>query len=79
MEYGVSLLIVISALALLMIAAYRGFSVILFAPIAAMLAVLLTDPSAVPTVFSGLFMDKMVGFIKNYFPVFLLGAIFGKF
>lgn len=23
-------------------------------------------------------MDKMVGFIKNYFPVFLLGAIFGK-
>ena len=73
-----SLLIVIGALALLMIAAYRGFSVILFAPIAAMLAVLLTDPGAVPTVFSGLFMDKMVGFIKNYFPVFLLGAIFGK-
>ena len=73
-----SLLIVIGALALLMIAAYRGFSVILFAPIAAMLAVLLTDPTAVPTVFSGLFMEKMVGFIKNYFPVFLLGAIFGK-
>ncbi len=73
-----SLLIVIGALALLMIAAYRGFSVILFAPIAAMLAVLLTDPGAVPTVFSGLFMEKMVGFIKNYFPVFLLGAIFGK-
>lgn len=28
--------------------------------------------------FSGLFMDKMAGFIKNYFPVFLLGAVFGK-
>jgi TRAP-type C4-dicarboxylate transport system permease large subunit len=28
--------------------------------------------------FTGLFMDKMVGFVKNYFPVFLLGAIFGK-
>lgn len=28
--------------------------------------------------FTGLFMDKMVGFLKNYFPVFLLGAIFGK-
>lgn len=71
-------LIVLGALALLMIVAYRGFSVILFAPIAAMLAVLLTDPSAVPPVFTGVFMEKMVGFVKSYFPVFLLGAVFGK-
>jgi hypothetical protein len=28
--------------------------------------------------FTGLFMDKMVGFLKLYFPVFLLGAVFGK-
>jgi len=28
--------------------------------------------------FTGLFMEKMVGFLKLYFPVFLLGAIFGK-
>lgn len=61
-----------------MIVAYRGFSVILFAPIAALFAVLLTDPSGVPTVYSGLFMDKMVGFVKLYFPIFLLGAVFGK-
>ncbi|HRO63794.1 GntP family permease, partial [Thermomonas sp.] len=27
---------------------------------------------------TGLFMDKMVGFLKLYFPVFLLGALFGK-
>ncbi|MEG0886397.1 MAG: GntP family permease, partial [Janthinobacterium sp.] len=27
---------------------------------------------------TGLFMDKMVGFLKLYFPVFLLGAVFGK-
>src|SRR5262245_59040909 len=73
-----SLLITLLALGLLIVAAYRGYSVILFAPIAAMLAVLLTDPSSVPTVFTGLFMDKMVGFIRNYFPVFLLGAVFGK-
>ena len=31
-----------------------------------------------PPVFTGLFMDKMVGFVKLYFPVFLLGAVFGK-
>lgn len=38
-----SVLIALAALALLMLAAYRGYSVILFAPIAALGAVLLTD------------------------------------
>ncbi|GFM56607.1 hypothetical protein PSCICF_27850 [Pseudomonas cichorii] len=73
-----SVLIALAALALLMLAAYRGYNVILFAPIAALGAVLLTDPSAMAPAFTGLFMDKMVGFIKLYFPVFLLGAVFGK-
>src|SRR3954454_6845516 len=73
-----SFLIAIAALVFLMFVAYRGFSVILFAPVAAMGAVLLTDPAAVPPVFTGIFMDKMVGFVKLYFPVFLLGAVFGK-
>lgn len=71
-------LIVLGALCLLMFVAYRGYSVILFAPICALGAVLLTDPSLVAPMFTGLFMDKMVGFIKLYFPVFLLGAVFGK-
>jgi H+/gluconate symporter-like permease len=73
-----SFLIILAALVLLMFVAYRGYSVILFAPVAALLAVLLTDPSHVAPIFSGIFMDKMVGFIKLYFPVFMLGAIFGK-
>jgi H+/gluconate symporter-like permease len=71
-------LIVLAALSFLMFVAYRGYSVIIFAPIAAMAAVFLTDPSLVAPMFTGLFMDKMVGFLKLYFPVFLLGAIFGK-
>lgn len=71
-------LIVLAALCFLMFVAYRGYSVILFAPVAALGAVLLTDPSLVAPMFTGLFMDKMVGFLKLYFPVFLLGAIFGK-
>ena len=54
-----SVIIALAALTLLMLAAYRGYSVILFAPIAALGAVLLTDPSA-----TGVFMEKMVGFIK---------------
>ena len=73
-----SLVVVVLALALLMFVAYRGFSVILFAPICAMLAVLATDPSLVAPVFSGVFMEKMVGFVKSYLPVFILGAVFGK-
>ncbi|AJG19554.1 GntP family permease [Cupriavidus basilensis] len=73
-----SFLIVIAALAFLMLVAYRGYSVILFAPVAALGAVLLVNPEAVAPVFSGIFMEKLVGFVKLYFPVFLLGAVFGK-
>lgn len=72
------ILITVAALVLLMVVAYRGFSVILFAPIAALLAVLLTNPHHVLPFFSGIYMDKLVGFLRVYFPVFLLGACFGK-
>ncbi len=71
-------LIALLALGLLMLAAYRGYSVILFAPLVALGAVLLTQPAAVAPVFSDIFMDKLVGFVKLYFSVFLLGAVFGK-
>ncbi|MDQ0862016.1 GntP family permease [Bacillus sp. V2I10] len=72
------LFIILLSLGLLMFVAYKGFSVILFAPLCALLAVMLTDPSHTLPFFSNIFMEKMVGFIKLYFPVFLLGAIFGK-
>ncbi len=72
------IIIVVLPLVFLMLVAYRGFSVILFAPVAALLAVLLTNPSWVPAFFSGIFMEKLSGFVKLYFPVFLLGAVFGK-
>lgn len=71
-------LTVFGALAFLICFAYSGFSVVIFAPIAAILAVLATDPSAVLPVFSSVFMPKMALFIELYFPVFLLGALFGK-
>ncbi len=73
-----SFLIVIGALILLMYVAYKGHSVVLFAPVAALLAVLLTDPILVAPMYLGVFMDKMVSFVKLYFPVFMLGAVFGK-
>src|SRR3546814_19694492 len=65
-EPWMSFVIVLAALCFLMFVAYRGHSVILFAPLAALGAVLLTDPSLVAPMFTGLFMDKMVGFLKLY-------------
>jgi H+/gluconate symporter-like permease len=73
-----SFLIVLAALGFLMAVAYRGYSVILFAPIAALGAVLLTEPRLVAPVFTGVYMDKLAGFLKLYLPVFILGAVFGK-
>jgi H+/gluconate symporter-like permease len=50
----------------------------LIAPLVALAAVLLTDPSSVAPAYSGIFMEKAASFIRSYFPIFLLGAIFGK-
>jgi H+/gluconate symporter-like permease len=74
----INFVVVLAALLLLMFVAYRGYSVIVFAPLIAMLAVLVTDPTAVAPLFSGVFMERVAGFLKLYFPVFLLGALFGK-
>ena len=73
-----AVLAVLLALAFLMFVAYRGFSVILFAPVAAMLPLLFVSPAEIPQVFSGLYMERAVVFIKLYFPLFVLGALFGK-
>jgi H+/gluconate symporter-like permease len=78
LNYFMEIGFVVLPFLLLMYAAYKGFSVILFAPLTALLAVLLINPGWVPAFFSGIFMEKMAGFVKLYFPVFLLGAIFGK-
>lgn len=72
------ILIIFIALGLLMYTAYKGHSVIIFAPLCALLAVAFIAPSQILPFYSNIFMVKMVEFVKNYFPVFLLGAIFGK-
>lgn len=72
------LFVILLSLGLLMYTAYKGFSVILMAPLCALLAVFLIAPNHVLPFYSGVFMPKMVNFIKDYFLVFLLGAIFGK-
>ena len=62
-----------------MLVAYRGYSVILFAPLCALLGVLLTNgPWHGLPFHSSVFMATMADFVQKYFAVFLLGAVFGK-
>ncbi|WP_378955772.1 GntP family permease [Pelosinus sp. sgz500959] len=68
---------IILSLFLLMFFAYRGFSVILFAPVFALLAASMSGLPLMPA-YTELFMAKAVTYIKSFFPVFLLGAVFGK-
>ncbi len=50
--------------ALLMLAACRGYSLIRFAPVRALPAVLLTDPAAVLPMINDFFREEMVSFFK---------------
>lgn len=68
---------ILLSLFLLMWFAYRGYSVILFAPVLALFAAALQGFSIMPT-YTELYMEKAVGYIKLFFPVFLLGAVLGK-
>lgn len=72
------ILIVVGCLAALIFVAYRGYSVILFAPVVALAAVVLFNPISTLPAYTHLFMDKCSFFFKMYFPIFLLGAVFGK-
>lgn len=69
---------ILVALALLMYLAYRGISVLLLAPATALLAVLLAGDTPVLASYTQVFMRAAGGFIVLYFPLFLLGAVFGK-
>lgn len=68
---------IILSLVLLIYFAYRGFNVILFAPIFAIGAAAFSGLDAMPA-YSELFMLRMAAYIKNFFPLFMLGAVFGK-
>jgi H+/gluconate symporter-like permease len=68
---------IILGLALLMFLAYIGWSIIWVAPIAAGV-VALTGGLDLLEAYTGTYMEGFVGFAKTWFPVFMLGAIFGK-
>lgn len=70
--------VIILCLALLIWLAYRGGNLIVLAPVAATLAVLLSGGGRILASYTQIFMRETGEFIIIYFPLFLLGAIFGK-
>ena len=70
---------IVITLLLLMFFAYRGYSVLILAPIMATLAVLLSGDflSTIPA-YTDVFMGALSGFLLKFFPIFLLGALFGR-
>ena len=74
-----SIFAILLSLALLMYFAYRGVSVLILAPVLAILAVVLSGQGTQSMgIYTQIFMDGMGGFAIKYFPLFILGAIFGK-
>ncbi|OYW53087.1 MAG: transporter [Hyphomicrobium sp. 32-62-53] len=68
---------ILIALGLLIYLSYRGMSVLLLAPAMAVVAVVLSGAPLLAS-YTQVFMPAMGGFVVQYFPLFLLGALFGK-
>jgi H+/gluconate symporter-like permease len=79
----IGLLGLVISLASLMYFAYRGVNVLVLAPVCAILAIMFQDHQfsgmGVPLAYyTQVFMTSLGKYVVMYFPVFLLGAIFGK-
>jgi H+/gluconate symporter-like permease len=72
-----SVFLIFSALALLIVGAWRGVSVLVLAPVLAMLSALASG-APVLAGYTQIFMEAAGGFVVSFFPLFLLGALFGK-
>jgi H+/gluconate symporter-like permease len=70
--------VIAAALTGLIVLAYRGISLILLAPAMAILAVLFAEGGPLLASYTQIFMAALGGFVIQYFPLFLLGAVFGK-
>ena len=74
-----SILAVVVSLALLMFLAYRGVTVLLLAPVMGALAVVLSGESRwLLPLYTDTFMSALGGYVLQYLPLFLLGALFGR-
>ena len=60
--------------------AYKGYSTIITAPIIAMITIILTTgfDAHLMANYTEVYMSGFANFIKNYFPLFMTGAVFAK-
>lgn len=74
-----STMAIIVSLILLMYLAYRGITVLLLAPLMAALAVLLSGEIGLYLpIYTDTFMKALGGYVIQFLPIFLLGALFGQ-
>jgi H+/gluconate symporter-like permease len=73
----IGLLGILAGLSLLMALAFRGWTILLLAPIAAMVAAVFAGEPLLAH-WTQTFMLAAAGFVAQFFPLFLLGALFGK-
>ena len=73
----IEIIAILLALGALMAIAFRGLPVIVFAPLCAMLAAGLSGQPLLPT-YTETFMASAAGYVRSFFPLFLLGAVCGK-
>jgi H+/gluconate symporter-like permease len=71
------LLGILVALGFLIAFAYRGWSVLLLAPVSALIAAIFAREPLLAH-WTQTFMGSAASFIAQFFPIFLLGALFGK-
>jgi hypothetical protein len=75
--YATGLIGILIALGLLIFLAFRGYTLLLAAPAAAIVAAAFSrEPILAKWTLT--FMQGTGGFIANFFPLFLLGGVFGK-
>ncbi|MDF2948141.1 MAG: hypothetical protein K0R07_151 [Sedimentibacter sp.] len=67
---------IILGLVLLMFLAYRGYSILWVAPVCALVVGLTGGLDLLP-MYKDTYMTGLAGYVKSWFPVFMLGAIFG--
>ncbi|MFA6937481.1 MAG: GntP family permease [Treponema sp.] len=72
-----STIAIIVAIAALMYMAYKGWSIILIAPLLAVVAAIGCGQSFIDML-GNVYLVKAGEYIKNYFPIFLFGAVFAK-
>ena len=74
----IGLIGIVLSLVLLIYLAYRGVNVLLLAPLLATVAVLFAGGIPVLASYTQIFMASLGKYVAQFFPLFMLGAIFGK-